>query len=328
MMTTLTEQLAAVPVASSEDEEAWLDARAEGVTASEVPHLSPSTRERILDDKLNGSTFRGNAHTRRGHEREPHILADLVWEIGGQIASNSYVWAAEANGRHLATPDGFQVAPDGTVRGVEAKSHEHGWTPPATVIPQDHYDQVQWGMHVVGLDEWVYAWEVMGPGGTYPDHVEYRIVTRDAARIAELVARADDFLAWVDDGAPVDMISDELAIAKARVLATNAAAKTAAAEEKAARAAFEALLTKEYPNAARTGWSHKSDDGGVTLARPARQIVLDEEAWADAEPAEHARYGDLTETAEQLAASARERFRKTTTSKPALRVTQPKGQKK
>jgi hypothetical protein len=324
-----TFDLAAVPVASQDDEEAWLDARAEGVTASEVPRLSPAAYARMLDDKLNGSTFRGNAHTRRGHERESEILADLTWILTAPVVPNRHVWAAKANPRHLATPDAFAVLPGGVIRGVEVKSHEHGWTPPAAGIPADHFDQVQWGMHVTGLDSWIYAWEVMEADGSVPTaDPDHMVIWRDQTRIAELVERADAFLTWVDDGAPVEEISDELAAAKARLMDAKRAADEATAAEKAARAEFERLLRAEYPNAERTGWKHKGDDGTVTLARGARRTVLDEQAWADADPATYARYGDHVEAAEALAAGAREKYTKTTIAKPALRITIPKGASK
>lgn len=322
--------LAAVPVASqAEDEEAWLDARAEGVTASEVAGLSSTTYARILDEKLNGSTFTGNAHTRRGHEREPEIIADLTWILSAPIIPNAHVWASSANARHLATPDAFVTMPGGIVAGVEVKSHEHGWTPPASGIPAEHYDQVQWGMHVTGLDRWVYAWEVMDAGDVAPTaDPDHMIVWRDDERIAELVERADAFLEWVDDGAPVAELSTELADAKARVLAANRAAKAAADEEKDARANLLRILRDENPAAERIGWKHADDAGTVTLARPARRRALDEDAWAIADPEAHSQYGRNRDAADKLAAAAREKYTKTTYAKPALRVTLPKEPKK
>ena len=57
--------------------EAWKEGRAEGVTASEAHAIAQGGRgtwRRILTDELNGSRFKGNRHTERGHEREEFLL--------------------------------------------------------------------------------------------------------------------------------------------------------------------------------------------------------------------------------------------------------------
>lgn len=321
---TIDDAVSAVRVASQDNETEWLDARAEGVTASEVPKLSPTTWSGILSEKLNGSTFRGNAHTERGHDRESEILTDLEWATESKIYPNRHVWAAASNRRHLATPDGFQTLTDGGVRGVEVKSHQHGWKMPKRVISADHYDQMQYGMHVLGLDEWLYGWEVMGPDGSTPDEdPQFRIVERDQARIDELVAAADAFLDWIDNGAPVEEISPELEAAKVSMIAAERAAKSADAAKVAARAEFTALLEAEFPDAAKTGWKH-GDDSTVILARPARSTVVNEAEWAAAEPeafAEYDRWRNAAKSTEEVAVTL---YPKVTYAKPSLRITLPK----
>lgn len=321
---TINDAVTAVRVASQDNEAEWLDARAEGATASEVPKLSPTTWSSLLSEKLNGSTFHGNAHTRRGHDREGEILSDLGWATESKIIPNRHVWAANANRRHLATPDGFQILADGQVRGVEVKSHEYCWQPPKRVIPKDHYDQMQFGMHVLGLDEWLYGWEVMGEGGTAPTaDPQHRVVKRDQARIDELVAAADAFLAWIDAGAPVTEISPELEAAKQTMIAAERDAKAASAASTAARAAFSKLLEAEFPDAMKTGWKH-GDDSSVILARPARKTVVDEAAWAAAEPEGFDEYHRWREAAAATEQAAVKLYPHVTFAKPALRVTLPK----
>lgn len=323
----IDDAVSAVRVASQDNETEWLDARAEGVTASEAPKLSPTTFGSILAEKLNGSTFRGNAHTERGHKRESEILSDLEWVTESKILPNRHVWASTRNRRHLATPDGFQILADGRVRGVEVKNHKHGWEMPKRVIPADHYDQMQFGMHVLDLDEWLYGWEVMGEGGTPPtEDPQYRVVERDQARIDELVAAADAFLDWIDNGAPVEEISPELEAAKVSMIAAERAAKAADAAKAAARAEFTALLEAEFPDAMKTGWKH-GDDSTVILARPARKTVVDEAAWAAAEPEtfdEYHRWRKATEATEEAAVKL---YPHVTFAKPALRITLPKAAK-
>lgn len=326
-MKLIEEAVSAVRIASQDNEVEWLDARAEGATASEVPKLSPTTWSSLLSEKLNGSTFRGNGHTERGHERESEILTDLEWATESKIYPNRHVWAAASNRRHLATPDGFQLLPDGRIRGAEVKSHQHGWKMPKRVIPADHYDQMQFGMHVLGLDEWLYGWEVMGSDGSAPtEDPQFRIVERDQARIDELVAAADAFLDWIDNGAPVEEISPELEAAKVSMIAAERAAKAADAAKVAARAEFTALLEAEFPDAMKTGWKH-GDDSTVILARPARRISIDESDWAAAEPAAFADYDAYRSAVKATEEVAQKLYPKVTYAKPGLRVTLPKAAK-
>ncbi|KIP90182.1 hypothetical protein RU09_11930 [Microbacterium sp. MEJ108Y] len=323
-MKLIEDAVSAVRIASQDNEVEWLDARAEGATASEVPKLSPTTWSSTLSDKLNGSTFRGNAHTERGHDRESEILTDLEWATESKIYPNRHVWAAASNRRHLATPDGFQILADGRIRGAEVKSHQHGWKMPKRVIPTDHYDQMQFGMHVLGLDEWLYGWEIMGPDGSAPtEDPQFRIVKREQARIDELVAAADAFLDWIDNGAPVEEISPELEAAKVSMLAAERAAKVAETAKVAARAEFTALLEAEFPDAMKTGWKH-GDDSTVVLARPARKTIVNEADWAAAEPedfAEYDRWRNAVTSTEEVAVKL---YPQVTYAKPALRITLPK----
>jgi len=321
---TIDDAVTGVRIASQDNEVEWLDARAEGATASEVPKLSPTTWSKLLSEKLNGSKFRGNRHTERGHDREPEILSDLEWVTESKILPNRHVWAAAANRRHLATPDGFQILPDGRVRGVEVKSHQHGWEAPKKVIPKEHYDQVQFGMHVLGLDEWLYGWEIMGEGGTAPAaDPQHRIVPRDQSRIDELVAAADAFLSWIDDGAPADEISPELEAAKVSMIAAERDAKTAAAASATARAEFTKLLEAEFPDAMRTGWKH-GDDSTVILARPARRVGVDEDEWAAREPNAFADYDTARNAVKATADIAVGLYPKVAYAKAGLRITLPK----
>ncbi len=321
MTRQITDAVDAVRVASQDNEIEWLDARAEGVTASEVPHISPTTRSRILSDKLNGSMFKGTAHTRRGHTREEEILIDLEWVTESKVLPNRHVWASNRNRRHLATPDGFQILPGGRIRGVEVKSHKHGWTPPASVIPSAHYDQMQFGMHVLGLEEWLYGWEVMGPHDAPPtEDPQVRVVKRDQARIDELVAAADDFLAWMDAGAPVEQISPDLEAAKVTMIAAERAAKAAEQAKAAARAEFSALLEAEFPDAFATGWKH-GDDATVVVARPARRVGIHEDAWAAVEPQAHAEYAAARDAVKATEEIAKGLYPAVSYAKAAMRVT-------
>lgn len=309
----MIEQLTIV-VPDGAPEDVWLAARAEGVTASEVRAIAQGGRgtwRRILNDKLNGSTFRGNAHTRRGHEREAFLIhwAD---ETVGAVRLNGALLGHPAHALHLATPDALGWNSDMGGFGVEVKSHDRGWT--RTDVPREHADQMQWGMHVTGFDQWLYVWEVMGEDGeptlADPSHLW---VPRDDTRIHQLVAEADRFLAWRAEGAPeFDEISDELDDA----IAASADAKTrrlaAAAEEKVANDTLLSLINR-VDGASGDGYKAAGTRGQVTYSVTFRD-VLDEDAWQRAEPESYDEWRDLSARLEEQAANAAELYSRTSIS--------------
>ena len=281
------------------DEAAWLAARAEGVTATEVHKLAQggaSARERILSDKVSGSKFRGNQHTARGKRREP-IIAEWIERKFG-ITPNRWLLAHPEHPQYLATPDGFghvTVQTGLTVPvGSEIKSHDHGWTPPASGIPAEHADQCQWGMFVTGADAWLYVWEVMDADGFPPIEPDYLWVIRDDDRIAQLRAAADSFIAWREAGAPkVDPdIDPELDAAIAR----NVVAKAELADTDK----FIRDYIASNPSAA-TGLKVSGTVGQLTYVvseRISKSIDLD--AWEAADPEGFAAHQKLREEADRI----------------------------
>ena len=281
-----------IPLVSSDDEEAWHELRARGVTASEVHRIASGGRKqwrRILDDKLNGSTFKGNRHTRRGHEREPFLIAHAASLLGATIEPNKNLYAHEKHSRFMATPDA--LGDDMEPFGVEVKSHDFGWS--RVDVPADHYDQMQWGMYVTGFRSWFYVWEVMGEDGEPTlDDPKWAWIDYDPARVRHLVAAADAFLEWWDAGAPeFDDIPDELDAALAQHAAARARKVAAEADEKAAEKVIRDHI-RATPDAEKNGLklagSAASFNYSVTYAD-----VLDEEAWAQAEPESFAAYQNL-----------------------------------
>lgn len=278
--------------AEGASQEEWLEARAQGVTASEVHSIASggrSTWKRILDDKLNGSTFRGNQHTRRGHEREPVLLEYVRRYAANTVEPNAALWAHSEYPRHLATPDAISA---GTVNGalypfgVEVKSHAYGWT--RADIPAEHVDQMQWGMWVLGSRYWVYVFEVMGDDGlpTLEDPTLI-VVDRDEARIAQLVAQAEAFLAWRDAGAPED---DGLPPEIDEAIAKSVDAKTrrlaAIAEEKPANEILKKWAASRE-GAATAGVKVAGSAGNLRYTTKVN-ISIDEVALLEADPERHA----------------------------------------
>lgn len=285
-----------------------LATRAVGVTASElhaIAHGGRGTHERILQDKLNGATFRGNAHTRRGHERED-FLVDWASENVARCVGNIALLGSYELPWLLATPDGL-----GDDFGVEVKSHDFGWGD-RDDIPAEHYDQMQGGMAVTGCDRWLYVWEVMGLDGSPTlEAPSYRWVDRDEKRIARLIAGAAKFMTWREAGAPkTDGLPTEIDDALAAWAIARAQKNAAAAAEAAADKIIRAYALEHADD-------HGAKGAGTRAAfNLAKSTALDEAAWADAEPES---YAEVLEIRTRLKAT--EKAAAALYSRPATRLT-------
>jgi hypothetical protein len=275
--------------------EVWHARRDEGVTASEVHDVangSRQTQRRILDGKLNGAKFRGNAQTARGHTREPLLLHFACLSLGIGIMPSQALYAHPEHPLHMATPDGFSFDDEHGEFGVEVKSHDHTWD--STEIPRDHYDQMQFGMWVLGFDWWLYVWEVMGEDGepTLADP-QHRWVRRDDARITRLAAEADAFLAWREAGAPeLDDIPDDVDEALAVDARFAAIESNAKRERKAARAVIDPWLAEQGATTVRKSGTR------AEIVRTADEVrVLDEANWKAADPERFAVFEALRQQA-------------------------------
>lgn len=294
-------------------------ARAAGITASEAHAIRVGGRashRRILDDKLNGSSFRGNAHTYRGHEREPFLLAWANRNIA-PLTANAALLGHQVIPWLLATPDAL-----GDGFGAEAKSHDHKWGDRDN-IPAEHYDQMQAGMAVTGFDRWLYIWEVMGEDGTPTlDAPRSRWVPRDEKRIAQLIREGEKFMQWRADGAPV--ADADLPDEVDEALAIIAEADEAIAPHKKAR---EAALKIVREHAESTADEHGSKGAGLrgsfTYSKTPKR-VLDEAAWAIAEPAAYAKWIAAQAVVDDVAAIALETYGIEETS-TRLNTTKTKG---
>ena len=315
---TLADRELLVIVENGAPEIAWMDGRDEGVTASEVHSIASGSRKtwrRILDDKLNGSTFKGNAATKRGHEREAYILAEArILEGVVTLASSGALFGSHHNALHRATPDGLGIHSQLGEVGAEVKSHHADWT--FDGIPADHFDQMQWGMHVTGLDWWLYAGEVDGQPG-----IQHHWIARDDKRIAQLTAQADAFIEWRAAGAPeIDDIPDDVddALAEyAHGLALESEGKrlkTAARKQidefAAAQASAPGDPLRRNGSRAQLFFEPKPDT-----------IELDEEAWAAAEPDGHAEWVAARDRVAEQRTAALALYSRSKPTAPTFRVT-------
>lgn len=297
---TIADRELLVIVENGAPEQEWHDARDEGVTASEVHDIAAGSRKtwrRILDGKLNGSSFRGNAHTKRGHEREPYILAEArIIDGVVALASSGALLGSHEHPLHRATPDGFGIHTELGDFGVEVKNHHAEWD--STDIPAEHMDQMQWGMHVTGMSWWLYAWAVEGVDG-----IEHRWVPRDDKRIGQIVAQADAFLAWRAAGAPeIDDIPDDVDDAMATYARGLELEAEGARLKKLARPEIESWARVHA--AAGDPLRRQGSRAQVFFEPKPDARILDEDAWAAAEPELHAEWKRMQTAIVQTAEAA------------------------
>ena len=188
-------------VADSGDRVAWLRARSRGVTATDAAKLA--TRESVRTaayEKLHGTrtSFGGSRFTDHGRAREP-VIAEWAHRTHG-IDASSLLFHAEFERRHLATPDGLRVAPNGALELCEIKTTSKPWRG----IPRGYLRQVWWQQYVLGAERTLVVWEQHDDFVPVADEPRCRWVDRDDDQIAILVSLADELLLAIRPTAPVE----------------------------------------------------------------------------------------------------------------------------
>ena len=293
----------------------WMLERGEGVTASEVWAIATGgikTWRRILEQKMNGSTFGGTKSTRAGSAREA-ALVDEAWHESGQldyVMANGGLWAAAENDRHRATPDGVGLLAGGLCT-VEVKSHEHGYKGDA--FPKDHRAQVVWQRYVLGAEFGLYGAEIRNEDDMPPaDGADWQFVDdQDDELLAFLIYRADKFLAWRDAGCPdFDDLPAEVIEAQAKWAPLKRQLDAAVAAEKEANDAVKKAIAA-LPHAARFGAVGMTEDGGFQSIIT-ESTSIDEAKWRATEPGSHGHAEMLRVELALLEASAKRDYPKTT----------------
>ena len=175
-------------VAKSEDRVAWIRARSRGVTATDVARLSSERAlQSVLQDKMLGSGFGGNAFTDHGRAREPEI-ARWVHRTH-RIEPSSTLYHAHGEPFHLATPDGVGVH-GGVVVLSEIKTTGHAWRS----IPRSYLRQVWWQQYVLGAERTLVVWEQHEDFVPVAPEPKCQWVERDDNQIHMLVGLADRLL--------------------------------------------------------------------------------------------------------------------------------------
>jgi hypothetical protein len=178
-------------LADGTDKGEWMRVRSTGITATDVARLSsPSAIPQAAREKLFGSSFTGNAYTRHGQEREPIIAAWVCEKFG--IESNQGLFHAEADRRHLATPDGIGEL-DAGLALAEIKTSGK----PLDEIPANYMRQIHWQQYVLGAERTLFVWEQhqdFVPMGSEP---RFTWIERDEESIADVLRRAAALIAEI-----------------------------------------------------------------------------------------------------------------------------------
>ena len=177
-------------IETSDNREAWLEARRPAVTATEVAKAAtPAGFLDAVSERRNPTEVVANEYMQFGNDNEDWIARWLKAEFG--LMPNRWLIAAEDNALHMATPDGLSL--DHTVTG-EIKT---GGTEPKSP-PRIHRDQMQWQMACTGAELTKYAFMLRQQvnGMFVPAWLEPKVwdVPRDDARIAVLVEVAAQLL--------------------------------------------------------------------------------------------------------------------------------------
>ncbi|MBC9953599.1 YqaJ viral recombinase family protein [Leucobacter sp. cx-42] len=175
-------------VTDGTDRAAWFQARSRGITATDVAKLStPRSIQNAAQEKLYGSSFRGNAFTEHGNLREP-VIADWVLREYG-IAPSQALFHAEYDLRHLATPDGLVERENGHLELAEIKTTNKLWR----TIPRNYMRQIWWQQYVLGAERTLMVWERHENFVPVGDP-EIRWVDRDESEIEKLVGLAGELI--------------------------------------------------------------------------------------------------------------------------------------
>jgi hypothetical protein len=175
-------------VCADSDRDEWLRQRKGGITATDAARLAtPASVRAVVNDKLYGGSFTGNAYTEYGKQREPEIQKWVLGEHG--IGSCGLLIRAAENPRHLATPDGLAQCDD-EVLLAEIKTTNKSWAR----IPRNYLRQVYWQQYVVGAERTLFVWEQHRNFVVQDAEPRAVWIERDDAEIERLVGLANEVL--------------------------------------------------------------------------------------------------------------------------------------
>lgn len=180
------------------NEDAWLDARREGVSASDalaaMGYDPRKQRAALWIEKTQGTSVQETEPMVMGRILEPAVKAGFAWKSGlvvhdatELLRSTSWPWM-------LCTPDGYAESAEGTLGLFEAKTTtiylKEDWADGQ--IPERAAAQTMHGLAVTGLP---FAFVAV----LIDNKVEYRYMERDEQLIAEIIRLEAEFWQYVVD---------------------------------------------------------------------------------------------------------------------------------
>ncbi len=180
------------------NEEAWLDARREGVSASDAlaaMGFDPrKQRAALWIEKTQGTSVEETEPMVMGRILEPAVKQAFAWKSGLDVVDATELLRSVAWPWMLCTPDGYVKDTSGTLGLFEAKTTtiylKDDWADGQ--IPERAAAQTMHGLAVTGLP---FAFVAV----LINNQVEYRYMERDEALIAEIIRLEQEFWQYVID---------------------------------------------------------------------------------------------------------------------------------
>jgi predicted phage-related endonuclease len=176
----------------------WLQARREGVTATQVAKAAagPGGFQQAVEDYRADFVEQDNPYMAFGRAWEGPISMHLKDEFG--VMPNDWLISSAVSNHYMATPDGLTL---GHKAISEVKTTGKDWNPER--IPVQYRRQVQWQLFVTDAEFCYFAWMLREErnGAFVPGWFEPKVITieRDEEMIASLVKVADELLERVND---------------------------------------------------------------------------------------------------------------------------------
>lgn len=302
------------------DRASWLAARSaspDSVSATDAARIMTGSAQgwaSLRKEKASTKSWRGNAATQHGKDREPVIAAFGLDRFGLQpSAALLGRWGREHD---LATPDALaqpQVTglgiPElsGLMRGVEYhvaafgeyKTTVKDW-PTWADVPKRYYWQVVWQFLVTGADRCYFIFEAHENG--VPIHMEPRVFEIDRADVAEdidrAIARVDEWRAGGDDAEVPEALLPLDGLLSSHVLAKEAA--DAAAERVDAIAADIREVVAAHQAVTGEAVRFEGSDANLTLGTAGTRAAFDKKAFEARYPAAVRRFTTTTPTQPRL----------------------------
>lgn len=286
------------------DDPAWLQWRAEGVTATDVADARAGTyggSYSVVARKLGLEVVEQNAEMQRGHDWQP-VIADAVHTLTGWYVVGEEAWCAHIDDdRWRATVDGFlaeqaEVSIDDVQAVLEIKTTGVGVRP-----NRDRWhSQMQWQMWVTGCSRALLAEARIDDEVNECRRVHLEWVDADSDEQAQLVDLAETIYAHVQAGTLPDPDTPSALPSVKQVYGSadtdaDAVDLTELAEDVARfdeiKAALKAvsdekdLLEARIRNTLGEATSGALDGYRVSLSKPAMTLTRDAEAeLLDAHP--------------------------------------------